>query len=205
MNNTTQPIAADLPSSKQLFRSTLLALVLAAIILVVFVLPAEYAIDPTGIGRTLGLAEMGEIKTQLAEEAIADAAKDRSAASLPLTKSTHLSASNSEYHSNWRDTLRVELPPGKGTEIKLTMDAGEKAYFTWLAQGGTVNYDMHGDGGTEGKSISYEKGRDTSSMQGELTAEFNGHHGWYWRNRGTSNVTIIISTRGEYAEIKQMM
>jgi hypothetical protein len=203
MNNTTQPMAGDLPSSKQLFRSTLLALALATIILLVFVLPAEYAIDPTGIGRKLGLAEMGEIKTQLAEEAIADAVKDRSTASLPLTKSTHLS--NSEYHCNWRDTLRVELPPGKGTEIKLTMNAGEKAYFTWLAQGGTVNYDMHGDGGKEGQAISYEKGRDTSSMQGELTAGFNGHHGWYWRNRGTTNVTIIISTRGEYAEIKQMM
>ena len=45
-------------------------------ILIAIVLPSEYAIDPTGIGRALGLTEMGEIKTQLAEEAAADAALD---------------------------------------------------------------------------------------------------------------------------------
>ena len=33
------------------------------------VLPAEYGIDPTGVGRALGLTQMGEIKVQLAEEA----------------------------------------------------------------------------------------------------------------------------------------
>ena len=34
--------------------------------------PSEYGIDPTGLGGLLGLAEMGEIKSQLAEEAEAD-------------------------------------------------------------------------------------------------------------------------------------
>src|SRR3546814_17950651 len=40
------------------------------------VLPSEYGIDPTGIGRVIGLTEMGAIKMQLAEEAAADAALD---------------------------------------------------------------------------------------------------------------------------------
>ncbi|MCU0854860.1 MAG: hypothetical protein MUF63_08155, partial [Rhodobacteraceae bacterium] len=39
-----------------------------------FWLPAEYAIDPTGVGRMLGLTEMGEIKQQLYAEAEADEA-----------------------------------------------------------------------------------------------------------------------------------
>ena len=36
--------------------------------LVTCVMPAEYAIDPTGMGKVLGLTKMGEIKQSLAEE-----------------------------------------------------------------------------------------------------------------------------------------
>ncbi len=81
MFNTDLPARADLPSSTQLVRSTLIALFSAAVILVTIVLPSEYAIDPTGIGRALGLADMGAIKTQLAAESAADAA----AADSPVT------------------------------------------------------------------------------------------------------------------------
>lgn len=56
-----------------LIRSTLIAAGAAGAILVLFWLPAEYGIDPTGIGALTGLTEMGEIKQQLAAEAEADA------------------------------------------------------------------------------------------------------------------------------------
>ena len=52
--------------------STAITAASAVAILVTVVLPAEYNIDPTGIDGVLGLAEMGEIKSQLAEEAEAD-------------------------------------------------------------------------------------------------------------------------------------
>ena len=73
MYNAQLPSRAELPSSGQLLRSTIIALVSAAIILVTIVLPSEYAIDPTGIGAKLGLTQMGEIKMELAAEAEADA------------------------------------------------------------------------------------------------------------------------------------
>lgn len=72
MYNTDLPTRAELPSTGKLIRSTLIAAVVAAALLVTVVLPAEYAIDPTGAGRLLGLTEMGEIKQQLAEEAELD-------------------------------------------------------------------------------------------------------------------------------------
>lgn len=56
-----------------LIRSTLLAAGAAGAILVLFWLPAEYGIDPTGVGGLTGLTKMGEIKQQLAAEAEADA------------------------------------------------------------------------------------------------------------------------------------
>ena len=72
MNNAPKPKLEDLPTKAQLARSTVLAAIGAAVIAVTIYLPAEYAIDPTGIGRIIGLTEMGEIKVQLAAEAEAD-------------------------------------------------------------------------------------------------------------------------------------
>ena len=56
-----------------LIRSTLISAGAAGAILVIFWLPAEYGIDPTGVGGLTGLTEMGEIKQQLSAEAEADA------------------------------------------------------------------------------------------------------------------------------------
>lgn len=83
MYNTDLPRRADLPTSAQLKRSTWIAGASAAAILALVVLPAEYAVDPTGVGRLLGLTQMGAIKLQLAGEAAADAARPPVAASDP--------------------------------------------------------------------------------------------------------------------------
>lgn len=66
-----------------LIRSTLIAAGAAGAILVLFWLPAEYGIDPTGVGALTGLTEMGEIKQQLAAEAEADAQAAAAAAVSP--------------------------------------------------------------------------------------------------------------------------
>jgi hypothetical protein len=71
MTMTAPPAPEDLPSAGELLRSTLLAACAAGALLVTVVLPAEFAVDPTGIGRALGLTQMGEIKRQLAAEASA--------------------------------------------------------------------------------------------------------------------------------------
>jgi hypothetical protein len=83
MYNSDMPTRAELPASGQLVRSTLLAAGVAAALLVTVVLPAEYSIDPTGAGRLLGLTQMGEIKTQLHQEAEADRLRDQTTPSAP--------------------------------------------------------------------------------------------------------------------------
>lgn len=238
MYNSSVPTTAELPSSRQLLRSTVIAAVVAAVLLVTVVFPAEYGKDWTGVGRLLGLTEMGEIKTALAREAAAEAAAAAQqreddhakqhasgqphghdgatptpapsqpappqAMSAPVTAPTSMSvgaASNAPAANAWRDELSVVLKPGEGTEIKLVMKEGEKAYFAWTVQGGVVNYDTHGDGG--GRSISYVKGRGVPSDEGELVAAFTGNHGWFWRNRGKQDVTLVLRTRGDYSELKR--
>ena len=68
MYNTDLPTRAELPSTGKLLRSTGVAALVAAGLLVTTILPAEYGIDPTGVGRALGLTGMGEIKVALAAE-----------------------------------------------------------------------------------------------------------------------------------------
>jgi len=219
MYNTDIPTRAELPTSRQLIRSTITALLLAGLILVTIVLPAEYALDPTGIGRVLGLAEMGEIKTQLAEEAERDRARDaeridpgspaktEQVSGLDVISALLLirpaAAQNPQNPPDAQsDEVAVTLKPGEGTEIKLVMKQGAKVAFSWTVSGGVVNFDLHGDGG--GRSKSYEKGRAVPGHTGVLEAAFDGNHGWFWRNRGRSDVTVTLRARGSYTEVKRL-
>lgn len=215
MYNTDIPTRAELPTTKQLLRSTFIAIASAAAILVTVVLPAEYNIDPTGIGKVFGLAEMGEIKQQLAEEAERDRLMEEQqpVAPAPSQQSSLLgqifsglfisSAHAQEAPATRADTMSITLKPGEGTEIKLIMLKGAKVNFTWTVEGGVVNFDLHGDGG--GNEISYEKGRAVPGAKGVLQAGFDGNHGWFWRNRGKADVTVTLKTDGAYTDIKRMM
>ncbi|ESX27417.1 transmembrane anchor protein [Mesorhizobium sp. M0761] len=215
MYNTDIPTRAELPTSMQLLRSTVIAILAAAAILVTIVLPAEYAIDPTGVGRALELTEMGEIKTQLAEEAEQDRlrelqngtptavpARDQQSSLLERVFAELVigSASAQELRT---DEMSVTLKPGEGAEIKLVMAKGAQAKYSWTANGAAVNFDTHGDGG--GENISYEKGRGAAEDEGVLEAAFDGNHGWFWRNRTDADVTVTLKTNGAYTDIKRMM
>jgi len=68
------------PSLASLRRASLVAVVIAVVLVVTAVLPAEYGVDPTGIGRRIGLTQMGRLKQELAKEAIEDARADSVAA-----------------------------------------------------------------------------------------------------------------------------
>lgn len=56
-------------TSGGLLRATLGSAAAALAILILFWLPSEYGVDPTGLGRAMGLTQMGEIKQQLYAEA----------------------------------------------------------------------------------------------------------------------------------------
>lgn len=224
MYNQPIPSRADLPGTAQLNRATLLALVTALVILFTVVLPAEYAIDPTGLGRLTGLVDMGEIKQQLAEEAAADAVAATTAASAsggavaarpvfiaPAAQQDMADTGTVDEPGNlvvaatpaWRDEVRLTLTPGQGSEWKLVMSEGSVARFAWVSNGGPINYDTHGDG--NGRSISYEKGRGVLEDEGSIEAVFDGNHGWFFRNRNRSDVTVILRTDGDYKALKRVL
>ncbi|MDZ4086210.1 MAG: hypothetical protein U1E69_05335 [Tabrizicola sp.] len=223
-----------------LIRSTLLAAGSAGAILVLFWLPAEYGIDPTGVGGLTGLTEMGEIKQQLAAEAEADAQATAAPAAVPTAAAPEILARLDRIDAqlaaisavigtqpsltgaapesaaaasdpveaavaeattpDWRDEVSYTLAPGEGIEVKLAMEEGQTARYVWTANGGVVNFDMHGDGA--GQKISYEQGRAVPDQAGELTAAFTGNHGWFWRNRSGAPVTVTLRTGGDYQDLR---
>jgi len=212
MYNEDIPSRAELPTTRQLIRSTVIAFVSALFILVTIIMPSEYGLDPTGAGRLLGLTEMGEIKEQLHNEAEADRlleqqnqtpkpSNDQSSLLNSVVSRLFISSAAAQTPEiDWKDQHSIVLKPGQGTEVKLVMAESAKAEFSWTVQGGVANFDLHGDGG--GKSISYEKGRGVPGNKGTLTAAFDGNHGWFWRNRTKDDITILLSVRGDYTEIK---
>lgn len=193
MPEQTPTLPGELPSSRQLARSTASAAAVAALLLVTVVLPAEYGIDPTGVGRLLGLTQMGEIKLALAKEG-AKASAPRSGESPPVAIAVV---------SSRTDVTAITLQPNEGKEVKLVMREGAKATFSWSTDRGVVNYDLHADSVDPPRDYhGYRKGKGASSDEGVLEAAFNGSHGWHWRNKTTEVVTVTLRSQGAYEDVK---
>lgn len=181
----------DLPSGVHLFKATLIAFFVAAFLLVTTVIPAEYGIDPTGVGTRLGLTALSMAP-----------AKPTTLA--PTGTLARIQSPVWKRATPFRtDTQELTLQPDEGAEIKAKMQTGERFVFNWEAQGGPVNFDMHGEAVTavNGEFTSYWKGVDQSNGHGAFEAPVEGTHGWYWRNRGDRPVTIRVTTSGYYEKL----
>lgn len=225
MFNTKLPTLNELPSTAQLLRSTIIAAIIACVLLVTVVMPSEYAIDPTGVGRALGLTQMGEVKIQLAEEARADeaaaqtptplpaeniAAAPAVPATTPATPAEVIPAPEqpaAPEQAALQHEMSITLSPNQGAEVKLEMKQGAKVNYSWTANGGVVNYDTHGDPYNAPRDFyhGYGKGRSTPEDTGVLEAAFDGKHGWFWRNRTSKPVTVTLRTQGDYISIKRVI
>ncbi len=200
MYNAETPSKSELPSASRLLRSTAIALLVAVTLLVTVVMPAEYGIDPTGVGRVLGLKAMGEIKMAAQAGAATAAPPAPVAAAAAPASSAVAAAQNSR-----TDRTSVTLAPGEGVEVKMEMDQGATVKYRWVASGGAVTFDAHGEGSEVKFSVSYKKGQDAMQDEGMLEAAFKGQHGWHWKNRGKKPVTVELSTVGQYASIKRVL
>jgi hypothetical protein len=159
------------------------ALLAAAAIVVVFVLPAEFGKDPTGLGRALGLDVLST--EGMNEEQIRGAKRTGVLAELP-----------GGTVANPQDRYTIELAPFESTEFKYTLKEGEQMRFAWTATG-PIDFDMHAhpfEGGEElTESYAITK---SPSQSGVYTAPFTGIHGWYWQNRTMDNVTLTLDASG---------
>ncbi|MAY15769.1 hypothetical protein [Thalassolituus sp. UBA2009] len=164
---------AHIPA-KQLWLATLAAFATGLLTLVIVIMPAEYNIDPTGIGTQLGLTALSPEKLNEAPSALSNSA-------------------------NMDGLTTLVIPAGSGKEFKLEMTEGGQVDFEWITDGASIYVDTHGEpfNDPSGYFKSYVIAT-TGEMKGSFTAPFAGTHGWYFRNDSQQDITIQLFFEGQY-------
>lgn len=199
MNEPTLPVQ----SLKTLFISSAFATILAIIILIIAILPAEYGIDLTGLGKAMGL-------TQLApkpKSALSTALKSNPGSFVDMSLKTietqllekPMAKLKQKNARPWKDIVTIIIPPMKGLEYKFYLRKGADLAFEWQTDGTKLYFDFHGEpeGDMTGYFKSFKLATD-NKLSGTLTALFAGSHGWYWKNKTQTPVKIILKTKGDY-------
>jgi hypothetical protein len=189
MSIDTAPTVA--PAGHSLAKATIVALIVAVVLLVVAVLPAEYGIDPLGVGEATGLTALYDAGAALGGPAPAVITADPSG---PLV------AQSADYKV---DAMSFTLAPLQSVEYKYQLALNATMVYTWKANE-EIEFDFHTE--PEGKgaagSESFEKGV-ASAGRGSYRARYPGIHGWYWRNPTRNEVTVHLVTAGFYTEARQ--
>ena len=170
------------PSARRLAIATAGAALVAGLLLIVAVLPAEFGIDPLGTGKALGLIDLYRGSTEPA----APAATSGTPSVPPMTMFKV-------------DAVVFTLRPSEGFEYKYRIEKGGGLVYAWTATR-PVKYEFHGepDGAGIGVAVSYEKSEGTRGS-GSFVAPSPGIHGWFWENTSDEEMTLTLTSSGFYA------
>jgi len=186
----------------QLLWMVLGALLVATLIVVCFVLPAEFRIDPTGIGRMTGVIRLAGAKTVTAAEVQAP----------PDASGAAGGAAVRYYDAGYRSDF-VDIPlksgevgiEGSELEYKVRMKTGGTIAYSWTVTGlenpEEFYYDFHGEApakdGGEATVVEYRQATGRQSS-GTLVAPFDGVFGWYLQNQSVKPVVVRLKISGFY-------
>ena len=216
------------PSPKKILVATGVALVVAIAVLIAFVLPAEYGIDPLHTGRALGLTDLASasaapepsnpaaVSTPGTVEHTGTPGTPRAsinpvlvpaAKGAPTVKDTFI-AQPGRFQV---DSREYTLTPGEGMELKYNMKKGAGLVYSWTASA-PLAFEMHGEpdvkpagkAGTdyfESYELDDKAGRTES--HGTFLAPSTGIHGWFWENKTGTPVTLKLVSAGYFDWIMQ--
>jgi len=104
--------------------------------------------------------------------------------------------------SAWTDTINISIPGRGDKEYKLYLAKDSTFEYAWKTNSNKLFYDFHGepDGDTTGYFKSFKK-KTASNSNGSLTAEFDGTHGWYWKNNTALPVIVTLKIKGTYKRL----
>ena len=167
--------AVQMPDRQGLLMRAGLALVAALVILVMFVLPAEFKIDPTHFGRLTGLIRLSQ----------------------PDKPALNTTAAHS-YDGVFRtDDVELSLVPGESFEYKVKMKPDAALVYSWTSST-PLEYDFHGEADKDPDNAVSYKATTAAVSQGSLIAPFQGIHGWYWNNTTKERADIKLKMAGQY-------
>ena len=173
----------DGPSRRAILRATAIALGVAATVLLTVVLPAEFAVDPVGTGRLLGLLAISEAPPP--------------ATPIVPTANGPLADHRIRYRA---DRRQLTVPSLGSVEFKYQLAKGATMVYTWRASA-PVDFDFHTEpaGRPASASETFERG-EAAEKQGAYTAPYDGIHGWYWENVYADDVTVTLEAVGFFSE-----
>ncbi|MGS0681764.1 hypothetical protein ACVBIL_11420 [Shewanella sp. 125m-7] len=207
-NDANSQIQNPIPvhSNATLFKASVCATVIAAVLLVTAILPAEYNIDPTGIGQAMGLTKIAQATSPQTEKitlfSVANATEPSTASILSITIAptvAEIKQVRAAEPGMRQDSIDIVVAAGKGLEYKLLMNEGKHLEYDWQTDGGELYFDFHGE--PQGDSTGFYESfaiTTASKMKGTLTTPFSGAHGWYWKNKTDNPITVTLSTKGAY-------
>ena len=185
----------EAPTKGAIAKATGIAFLAALVLLFAAVLPAEYGVDPLKTGKLLGLtgiAAAGE-----------DNAKGRAAVVAAPGSGRVNAPENAIYKVDSQD---FSLSPGDGVEMKYHMQKGAVMVYAWKATA-NVAFEFHGEPDQKPNKDYFESyelddklGKDHS--YGSFTAPKTGIHGWFWENKGKTEVMIHLTTAGFFDSAK---
>jgi hypothetical protein len=183
------PGPQNVPSLRSLAMASGIALVVASLILVVAVLPAEYGIDPLGAGRVFGFSALSQPAQSLAP------VPPPEGDTLAPVQQGAVALYPGEYKFDSREFV---LGPYEYLEYKYHLAKDATMLFSWTADGDVI-HDMHGDpdGAPADAAQSFDK-QPRRRADGSFTAPFSGIHGWFWENPGGETITVRVTTAGFY-------
>lgn len=158
------------PSAKSIVTASIIAFVVAILVLLSAILPAEFGVDPLRTGELFGLTALS-----------------RTNAPIEAQDETHKT-----------DFVEFILEPFQSVEYKYLMDLDAPMLFSWVADA-EVYYDMHAEPAGLGEEYaeSFEQGNADRQM-GSYHAPFTGIHGWFWENRSGRTLSVRLYTSGFY-------
>jgi hypothetical protein len=180
-----------LPNARQLGLQMAGAFLIAGVVTVLVVLPAEYRVDPTGFGALTGLSELSapqEIVVPTALSAPPEITKSQSSPFRSDTVNIHIGGLEDNYGQ---------------MEYKITMKPGDTMVYSWTASH-AVDYEFHGHTLASAEKPDIEvmnyEANEASAANGSFTAPLDGIHGWYFLNRDLQTpVDIELKLSGYYA------
>ncbi|MFT2092526.1 hypothetical protein [Paraglaciecola sp. 2405UD69-4] len=178
------------------------------------ILPAEYGIDPTGLGEKLGLLALAKPSTQTSDATPAlsfniesyDPAAER--INKPIQGLIQLHDAPFK-----QQIIDIEIDDLGEVEHKFAMAADTTFVYTWEvlnAKEEGVYYDFHGHPTSENAAnfpesfeMAYSRGEGTK-QSGAFTSPFAGYHGFYFMNIEEGPITVRLTVSGYWHDHKEM-
>ena len=199
-------MATEKGSRRGLWKAVAAAVAVAAVLLVTVVLPAEYGIDPTSVGRLLGL---DALQSPVAPPVTTGEPGNEAGGLMEIIAGNTVAAepgAHKPYATVFAsEETMIRLESLEEVELKVRMAKDDTLLYSWES-GEPVYVDTHGEplDYPDSPAVRYEERDGVNSGHGRITAPFAGLHGWYWLNTSETAITITLKTSGHYQDLREV-